>query len=137
MRTLLFSFLLAGCAAAPAKIVQSSPPLPAVARAIDIELTDTSASGSRTTRYTLAIVDDRGWSKVSTKAADERLQVKARSDRYRNEWPAIVSVELERDLQGQPAVFLEQQAIFFAGRRTVLGHLERAGGTTEVTMVTR
>ena len=137
---LLLSCLVAGCAAAPqSKVVaQLPPPVVASQRTVDIELTDTSPNGSKTERYSLAVVDDRGWSKVATNGEGERMQVRARADRYRNDGPAFVSVELERDVQGQPKIYLEQSTIFFAGRRTVLGHLERAsGGATDVAMVTR
>ncbi len=142
MRVLCISFLLAaGCASSP-KVAQVAAPHepprpPAVARTVDVELTDTTASGAKTAHYTLAIVDDFGWSELSARSATENLRLKARSNRMHGEYPTIVSVELRRDAQGAPDVFLTQSTIFFAGRRTVLGHVERDGGSTDVAMVTR
>ncbi len=143
MRALcISSLLLAGCAAAPTKTIavaapHETPP-PAVQRTIDIELTDSSPGTSKMSRYTLALVDDRGWSNISTHSPAERLEVKARADRFHSWEPAIVSVEFMRDTQGQPKVTIAESTIFFAGRRTVLSHLEKeGGGATDVALVTR
>jgi hypothetical protein len=142
MRVLcISSLLLAGCAAAPKTVAVAAPhetPPPAAQRTIDIELTDSSPGTSKMTRYTLALVDDRGWSNIATHSPVERLEVKARADRYHSWEPTIVSVEFTRDTQGQPKVSIAESTIFFAGRRTVLGHLEKeGGGATEVALVTR
>lgn len=134
----LFFFVATGCAAPPhIARVEPPPQLPAVSRTVDVELTDTTAAGSKTTHYTLAIVDDYGWSELSSKSATERLHLKARSNRMHGDFPAIVNVELMRDAQGAPDVYIAQSTIFFAGRRTVLGHVERDNGSTEIAMVTR
>lgn len=141
MRVLCMSFLmLAGCASAPkiARVTTPPPPEPpSVARNVDVELTDTSSSGTKIAHYVLAIVDDYGWSEVSEKSGGERLRLKARSNRMHGSFPAIVSVELTRDAQNEPEVYIAQSTIFFAGKRTVLGHVERNGGSTEIAMVTR
>jgi hypothetical protein len=131
-------FLTAGCAAAPkAACVAPAPAVPAVGRTVDLELTDTTAAGSRTTHYVLSVVDDHGWSKLYERTATDRLELRAASNLDHRGFPAIVRVELDRNAQGAPDVHIEQSTIFYAGRRTVLGHVEGAGGTTEIAMVTR
>ena len=39
--------------------------------------------------------------------------------------------------EGAPDVAISQSTIFFAGRRTVLGHIDGANGSTDIAMVTR
>lgn len=142
MRAFCILLLVTGCAAPASKETAGvrAPPIPetpAVARSVDVELTDTSQAGTKTTHYTLAIVDDFGWSELASSSGGEHLKLKARSNRARGAQPTIVSVELSRDAQGEPNMYIAQSTIFSAGRRTVLGHVERAGGATDVAMVTR
>ena len=138
MRLLGLLVFTAGCASAP-KIVATQPPPrpPAVARTVDLELTDTSAAGSKTTHYLLSVVDDQGWSRIEQRTATERLDLQASSNLDKHGFPAIIRVELRRNAQGEPDVSLAQSTIFFAGRRTVLGHVDGANGSTEIAMVTR
>jgi len=138
----LCTFLLAaaGCAAAPKPLAVAPPPPrpPAVARTVDLELTDTSAAGSKTTHYVLSLVDDQGWSRMSEHTATERLEFQASSNLDKHSgYPAIIRVELRRNTQGAPDVTLDQSTIFFSGRRTVLGHVDGTNGSTEIAMVTR
>jgi len=140
MRFLVPFFLFAsGCAStAPQAVAHVEPPrVPAVARTVDVEVTDTTSAGSRTTRYTLALVDDNGWSEVSTGSQAEHMRLKARSNRMHGDFPTVIDVDLSRNVQGAPGIDLRQSAIFFAGRRTILGHVDRENGFTEVAMVTR
>ncbi|HEY1955051.1 MAG TPA: hypothetical protein VGH28_05550 [Polyangiaceae bacterium] len=140
MRFLGLLVFAAGCASAPK--IAATPQLlvrpPAVARTIDLELTDTTPAGAKTTHYVLSVVDDQGWSRMSEQTATEHLALQASSnlDKH-NGFPAIIRVELRRNSQGEPAVDLAQSTIFFAGRRTVLGHVDGANGSTEIAMVTR
>ena len=136
MRMLGFLLFTAGCASAP-KILATSPRPPAVARTVDLELTDTSAAGSKTTHYLLSVVDDQGWSRIEQRTPTERLDLQASSNLDKHGFPAIIRVELRRNAQGEPDVSLAQSTIFFAGRRTVLGHVDGANGSTEIAMVTR
>lgn len=142
MRLLGLLVFVAGCASAP-KIAavprpQSLPRPPAVARTVDVELTDTTTAGSKTTHYVLSLVDDQGWSRLSEHTATEHLEIQAASslDMHMG-FPTIIRVELQRNAQGTPEVSLDQSTIFFAGRRTMLGHIDGANGSTEIAMVTR
>jgi hypothetical protein len=139
MRVLyLLPLLAAGCAAAPKMTAVAPPPrVPPVGRTVDLELTDKTAAGTKTTHYVLSVVDDHGWSRLEEHAAGERLELRASSNLDRDAPPAIVRVELRRITQGAPDIELAQSTIFHAGRRTVLGHVEGAGGSTEIAMVTR
>lgn len=138
MRLLPIFLIATGCASAPHVALRVEPPrLPAVARNVDVELTDTTPAGSKTTHYTLALVDDNGWSELSSRTPTEHLRLKARSNRMRGELPAIVDLELTRNVKDAPDVYVAQSTIFFAGRRTVLGHVERDNGSTDIAMVTR
>lgn len=134
-----FLFVTAGCAAAPkgAIVAQAPPPIPAVARVVDIELTDTSASGTSTKHYLLSVVDDQGWSRLSERTMGLKLELRAASNRRSGFMPAIVRVDLVRNLEGTPDIAIEQSTIFFAGKRTVLGHVEGSNGATEIAMVMR
>jgi len=80
--------------------------------------TDTTSAGSKTTHYLLSVVDDQGWPRIEQRTPTERLDRQASP-------------------QGEPDVSLAQSTIFFAGRRTVLGHVDGANGSTEIAMVTR
>ena len=139
----LVSLALAATACAPAATVAKTTPPPAapspppVARTVDLELIDTNASGSKTRHYLLSVVDDQGWSRISERTPNDGLDLRASSSLDRHGFPAIVRVELHRDAQGAPDVFITQSTIFFAGRRTVLGHVDGAAGSTEIAMVTR
>jgi hypothetical protein len=134
----IFFLLAAGCASAP-KIAAVAPPptTPAVGRTVDLELTDTTPAGTKTTHYVLSVVDDQGWSKLSERTGTDRLDLRASSSRDHHAPPAIIHVELQRAAPGEPDVRLEQSTIFYAGRRTVLGHVDGANGSTEIAMVTR
>ena len=128
-----------GCASAP-KVVTTAAQLPrppAVARTVDLELTDKTAAGSKTTHYVLSLVDDQGWSRLSQRTPGERLELQASSNLDKRGYPAIIRVELHRDTAGAPDVAISQSTIFFAGRRTVLGHIDGANGSTDIAMVTR
>lgn len=135
----LLLLLTAGCASAPkvAATVAPPPKPPVVARTVDLELTDTTSAGSKTTHYVLSIVDDQGWSRVTEHTPADHLELRASSSLDRGRYPAIIRVELVRSAQGAPDVSLDQSTIFFAGRRTVLGHVEGPAGATEIAMVTR
>jgi len=139
MRVLcMFLLLGAGCASSPKTVaVAAPPPLPAVGRTVDLELTDTTPAGARTTHYVLSVVDDQGWSKLTQRTPASYLELQAASNREHHTAPAIIHVELRRSAQGEPDVVLAQSTIFSAGRRTVLGHVEGSSGSTEIAMVTR
>ena len=137
MRLLPIILMATGCASAPPVARVEPPQLPAVARNVDVELTDTTPAGSKTTHYTLALVDDNGWSELSSRTPTEQLRLKARSNRRRGDSPTIVDLDLTRDVKDAPDVHITQSTIFFAGRRTVLGHVERENGSTDIAMVTR
>lgn len=111
---------------------------PPSGRTVDLEITDTPRGGTpRVARYTLALVDDTGWSELDAHGIADHVHLKARADG--NRAPArIVSFEVERSEVGGPALHLTDSTVFFAGRRTVLGRLDRPdGSTTEVAVVTR
>ncbi len=138
MRFLPIFLITTGCASAPHVVARVEPPRPpAVARTVDVEVTDTTPAGAKTTHYTLALVDDNGWSEVDSGTHTERLHLKARSNRLRGEFPAVIDLVLTRDVKDAPDVHIAQSTIFFAGRRTVLGHVERENGSTDIAMVTR
>ena len=135
----MFLLLATGCAPAPHVVARVEPPRlpPAVARTVEVEVTDTTSTGAKTTHYTLALVDDNGWSEIDSGTHTERLHLKARSNRFRGEFPAVIDLELTRDIKDAPDVHVAQSTIFFAGRRTVLGHVERENSSTDIAMVTR
>lgn len=139
MRVFCISMLLAaGCASSP-KPLALPPATPELAspRTVDLELTDTTAAGTKTTHFELAMVDDAGWSKLRTRTPTGVVVIEATSSRRHHAGPAVLHVRLERDLQGEPDLKLAQSTIFYAGRRTVLGHVEGPSGSTEVAVVTR
>ncbi len=115
-----------------------SPRVPAVARSVEVEITDTPHGGAaRTSHYAMAMVDDTGWSRISARLGTERLLLQARSDRGTRSG-AVVRVEVHRSDMNGSDLDLEESTVFFAGRRSVLGHLDRPDGSaTEVAIVTR
>ena len=129
------------CASSP-RVAHAEPPPPAltprVARTIDVEINDTPPGGAaKTAVYSLAVVDDNGWSRIESKAPGAKLSLMARSDRERG-GPAIVRLDVERFEASGPDLLVSQAVIFWAGRRTVIGKLARGdGGTTEIAMTTR
>ena len=133
---------LTGCAPRPSASTATAPVAPppfAVARTIDVEISDSVKGGApRTLLYQLACVDGRGWSKLETGDASEKVALEAQSERGREGGPAVVSLQVARMEAGGPDLKVSQSVIFFAGRRTVVGHLARRdGGVTEIAMITR
>ncbi len=115
------------------------PITPVVARIIEIEINDAPPGGTaKTSMYSLAVVDDFGWSRIESRAASGKLALQARSDRVQRVGPAIVRLDVTRNETSGPDLVVSQSVIYFAGRRTVLGRLARTdGGTTEIAMTTR
>jgi len=130
------------CASSPRDAHAEAPPAPPlpprVARTVEVEINDTPPGGAaKSAVYSLAVVDDNGWSRIESKAPAAKLSLMARSDRERG-GPAIVRLDVQRLEAAGPDLLVSQAVIFWAGRRTVIGKLARGdGGTTEIAMTTR
>lgn len=113
---------------------------PAGNRNAVIEVIDsTQGKPTRTSRYSLAVVDERGWAELDARSGTESTHVKVRADRDRN-YAVVMAIELHRSDSASADVGLSvnDSTTFFAGRRSVVSKVDRADGTsTEVALVTQ
>lgn len=105
-----------------------------------IEVIDSShGKATRTARYSLAVVDDRGTAELDACTGSEVTHVKVRAERDRN-YAVVMAIELHRSDSASTDANLSvsDATTFFAGRRSVVSKVDRPdGSSTEVALLTQ
>ncbi len=120
-----------GAAAAPA--LADKPPSSA-----QVNLVESSKSGSKSLSFTLAMVNDQSPAQLSTLLAGAEYHVKLWRDSGKHSKAApSLTVELDRhDAKGPGALSFRGTTSAPVGQRTTLLHLDRGDGTTYEVAVT-
>jgi hypothetical protein len=102
---------------------------------IEMEIVDTPKSGAtKTARYAVAVVEDRGWFANDGHDAANIIKVSARLDRDRS---ANLLLQLQVHRHGDGDVDIDAAQMVSGSSRTLMGRVERDTGLTEVFAVVR